>query len=568
VNEFQHYTDIPQSPAAMSDADRKTMIRGYYASVSFIDAQIGKLINKLKSTYDADGRRLYDNTVIIVYGDHGWQLYEHGLWFKHSNYRTSLQAPLLIRDTDFPGGQRSGRLTELVDVYPTLCELTGLGPPASDHLEGTSLVPLLEDPNRSWKQAIFGRHLNADTIVTERYSYTQYTNTADSPNGEMLYDLALDPDENTNIASSNSTLVSELRGLLGSTPTEKRNAWKAFADLNNSNTPVTTPLELTAASHPAAGYPITDPAPAFPQIGILEVIRTDTGGALFELEDAMLIDPYQLASRELSIRASVPEIAGGSVIFELNGEVIRTLNAGPFSLGAHDGSNYGAWFPGAGEHALRVIPYSQPDGLGTAGDPVVRRFTVEDTLEHRMTPIRLSVPANATIEVTMKQHEFPFGAMLNAELFHDRKNEFSPEDEAQYKQTFLENFNYAVHGNAMKWYSVEPDWWINSPGYDGTKRWSDAELVWDWASANGIPMRGHSVFWGMDTATNSGQMWDPDWVEALNDADLEATAEERARDFASRWAGRIDQIDSNNEMWHGNYYRDRLGNDITRKMHD
>ena len=355
---------------------------------------------------------------------------------------------------------------------------------------------------------------------------------------------------------------------LGSAPREKSDASKAFVDLNNENAPVAATLDLTAASHSASGYPISAPTPSFPQLGVLEVIRTDTGTSLFELEDAMSIDPYQLATRKLSIRASVPDLAGGSVIFELNGEVIRTLNTGPFSLGGHDGASYGSWFPGAGEHTLRVIPYSMPNGGGVAGDPIVRQFTVDDTLEHRTTSIQLSVPAGATIEVKMKQHEFPFGAMLNAELFHDRNNLFSEQDEAQYKQTFLENFNYAVHGNAMKWYAVEPDWWINSPNYNGSKRWNDAELVWNWANGNGIPMRGHSVFWGMDTATNSGEMWDPDWVEALNDVDLENTAEERARDFASRWAGRIDQMDTNNEMWHGNYYSDRLGSSITKKMHD
>ncbi len=254
--ELRNYTGIPSS-GPLDDALAKTLIRGYYASVSFVDAQIGKVIDKLKNTYDEDGVRLYDKTIIVLWGDHGWNLSEHTLWCKHANYRTSLQAPLVIRDPSIPGGRKTRRLTEFVDVYPTLCELTGTGLPDSDHLEGTSLVPLMHDPQRPWKQAVFSRFILGDTIITEHYSYSEFVDVDDVVVGRMLYDHTVDPDENYNIADINPELSRELSALLGSGPVGKRNAWRNFVDEDNANAPITTPPALSAPVHPSSGYPLT-----------------------------------------------------------------------------------------------------------------------------------------------------------------------------------------------------------------------------------------------------------------------------------------------------------------------
>ncbi|MCC5846564.1 MAG: sulfatase [Verrucomicrobia bacterium] len=256
--ELRNYEGIPSS-GPLDDALARKLIRGYYASVSFADAQIGKVIDKLKNTVDENGVRLYDKTIIVLWGDHGWNLAEHTLWCKHANYRTSLQAPLVIRHPGMPGGRVTQRLTEFVDVYPTLCELTGTGMPATDHLEGTSLVPLMENPERPWKQAAFARFIRGDTIITERYSYSEFVSNDDVVEGRMLYDLSVDPDENYNIADLNPELVAELSALLGDGAAGKRNAWKAFVDTDNHNAPITTPLELPAPVHPSSGYPLTRP---------------------------------------------------------------------------------------------------------------------------------------------------------------------------------------------------------------------------------------------------------------------------------------------------------------------
>lgn len=129
-----------------------TLKHAYLASVSYIDAQIGKVIDAL----DEAGVR--DNTIIILWGDHGWHLGEMGIWGKATNYEISTRVPLMIWTPDMPKdskGKKSGALVELVDMYPTLCELAGLELPK--HLEGQSFEPLLKDPNRIWKTAAFSQ---------------------------------------------------------------------------------------------------------------------------------------------------------------------------------------------------------------------------------------------------------------------------------------------------------------------------------------------------------------------------------------------------------------------------
>jgi len=128
----------------MGDDLSRTLLHAYYASVSYVDAQIGKLIAAL------DEAGVSDNTIIIVWGDHGWHLGEMGIWGKATNYEIATRVPLIIST---PGmktrGEGTEALVELVDIYPTLCELAGLQRP--DHIVGKSFVPLLDDPSQEWK---------------------------------------------------------------------------------------------------------------------------------------------------------------------------------------------------------------------------------------------------------------------------------------------------------------------------------------------------------------------------------------------------------------------------------
>ncbi|MBW7996446.1 MAG: sulfatase [Candidatus Glassbacteria bacterium] len=205
--ELRQYHGIPQT-GPLPDGMALELIHGYYASVSYVDAQIGRLMGSLRWL------GLERNTVVVLWGDHGWQLGEHGLWCKHCNFQTSLRAPLIVRAPWIPGGKKTSALTEFVDIYPSLCELCGLEAPI--HLEGSSFVPLLIDPKLAWKQAVFSRYNDGDSVRTDRYLYTQWTNSAGEVYARMLYDHHTDPQENVNIAElpANRDVVARMTDLL------------------------------------------------------------------------------------------------------------------------------------------------------------------------------------------------------------------------------------------------------------------------------------------------------------------------------------------------------------------
>jgi iduronate 2-sulfatase len=191
--------------------------------VSFIDACIGRLMDGLREL------GLEENTIVVFWGDHGWKLGEHGSWCKQTNYNIDTRVPLLIRA---PGvgakGQKSDRLTELVDLYPTLCDLAGIEIPA--YMEGTSLKPLLEQPELELKSAAFSQYVRRPknspdgkrymgySMVTSQYHYVEWyqwndeTKSAGDLAARELYDLQIDPDENINIAGhpENAETVQDL----------------------------------------------------------------------------------------------------------------------------------------------------------------------------------------------------------------------------------------------------------------------------------------------------------------------------------------------------------------------
>jgi arylsulfatase A-like enzyme len=187
---------------------------GYYAAISYTDAQIGKLLDEL------DQLGLRTNTVVVLWGDHGWKLGEHDAWCKHSNCEDDANAPLIL---SAPGMKAAGRhtkaLVEFVDIYPTLSELAGL--PLPGHLEGTSFKPLLDDPQRPWKTAAFSQYprsqrggLMGYSMRTDRYRFTVWVGKKDHSKVDAieLYDHQTDPQENQNIAQrpENATLVEQL----------------------------------------------------------------------------------------------------------------------------------------------------------------------------------------------------------------------------------------------------------------------------------------------------------------------------------------------------------------------
>lgn len=209
--ELRNYIGMPADGPIPEDVARK-LKHGYYAAVSYTDAQIGKVLDELER------QGLRQNTIIILWGDHGWKLGEHGEWCKHSNVENDTNAPLLL---SVPGmktaGQHSRALVEFVDIYPTLAELAGL--PLPGHLEGTSFKPVLENPKRAWKRAAFsqyprGRQLMGYSMRTDRYRFTVWVRRNDQSRIEAteLYDHQTDPQENTNVAKvpANAELVARL----------------------------------------------------------------------------------------------------------------------------------------------------------------------------------------------------------------------------------------------------------------------------------------------------------------------------------------------------------------------
>lgn len=189
--ELRAYADIPaQGP--LPDELAQKLIHGYYACVSYTDAQIGKLLDEL------DRLELTDNTIVVLWGDHGWNLGEHTLWCKHSCFEVSMHSPLIISAPSIEGGKRTAGLTEFIDIYPSLCELAGI--PLPEHLHGTSFVPLMNQPNTPWKDSAIGRFTNGDTIRTDQFRFTEYTRPNGNPVARMLYDHQSDPEENFNVS--------------------------------------------------------------------------------------------------------------------------------------------------------------------------------------------------------------------------------------------------------------------------------------------------------------------------------------------------------------------------------
>lgn len=216
--EIRLYHGVPLG--TVPDDVARGLRHGYFASVSYVDAQIGKVLAEL------DRLDLRQNTVIVLLGDHGWKLGEHDAWGKHTNCENDTNAPLVISGPGISSaGARSRALVEFVDVYPTLCDLAGLSLPA--HLEGLSFKPVLKQPGLSWKQAAFSqfprrngpRSLTDKDLIgysmrTERYRFTMWVEPGNiaSIQGIELYDHETDPQENMNIAGNPkfAPLVSQL----------------------------------------------------------------------------------------------------------------------------------------------------------------------------------------------------------------------------------------------------------------------------------------------------------------------------------------------------------------------
>ncbi len=223
-NELRGYDDIPPEGPLPEDLVRK-LRHGYYACVSYMDAQVGKLLDVL------DAHQLTDRTVVVLWGDHGYHLGEKALWCKTTNYELDTRAPLVLSVPKHAFGETQA-LAEFVDIYPTLLDACAL--PSRDNLEGVSLMPLFDDPQRDWKKAAFSQfprpwtyrgepEVMGYTMRTDRYRYVEWVNfrTGESLAHE-LYDHTQDSAEIHNVgADLNYAAIIDELGL------QLRQGWQA-----------------------------------------------------------------------------------------------------------------------------------------------------------------------------------------------------------------------------------------------------------------------------------------------------------------------------------------------------
>lgn len=217
--EMRQYSDIP-NVGPLDDAKTRLLIHGYHAATSYMDAQLGRVLDALDET------GLAKDTIILFWGDHGWHLGDHGMWCKHTNYEQAARIPLIVCA---PGvakvGVKTGSLAETVDIYPSLCELAGL--PAPQGLDGSSFVIALKDPSAKTKEAVFHVYPRAKMIGravrSERYRLVEWKEIGASPDTAVveLYDYVTDPAETKNLAKEKPDVVAQLRSILAKQPEAK-----------------------------------------------------------------------------------------------------------------------------------------------------------------------------------------------------------------------------------------------------------------------------------------------------------------------------------------------------------
>jgi arylsulfatase A-like enzyme len=213
-SELRKYVGMPRK-GAMPEEEALNLIHGYYASVSYTDALVGQVADEL------DALQLRDNTVIILWGDHGWKLGDYGAWCKHTNFEIDTHVPLILTVPDQKtAGQRTDALVELIDIFPTLAELCGLKIPAA--CEGTSMVPLVNEPSRHWKKAAFSQfprgQIMGYSIRSDKWRYTEWIDRRSGKIvGRELYDHSTGPVATRNLAARPefADTVDELSKLLG-----------------------------------------------------------------------------------------------------------------------------------------------------------------------------------------------------------------------------------------------------------------------------------------------------------------------------------------------------------------
>lgn len=190
--ELRFYKDIPDKGNIPDDEIARTLIHAYKACVSYADAQVGAILDELERL------GLDRNTLVVLIGDHGWSLGDHGEWCKHSNFGIVDRAPMILSGAGLPRGRVVEEVVEFVDLYPSICELAGL--PVPEQCQGESVAALAAGEASSWKNAAVVKWHAGVSLMTPQYHYTEWRNAENRTVARMLFDCRRDPAENRNVA--------------------------------------------------------------------------------------------------------------------------------------------------------------------------------------------------------------------------------------------------------------------------------------------------------------------------------------------------------------------------------
>lgn len=217
--ELRNYKNMP-GKGPVDDETARTLIHGYYAATSYMDAQLGRVLDALDQT------GLAQNTIVLLWGDHGWHLGDHGMWCKHTNYEQAARIPVMIRLPGVSEGTRTKAFLETVDIYPTLVELAGL--PAPQGLDGKSQASVVKSPETEIRKSIIhvyprGSGMLGRSIRTDRYRLVEWKKIGEPTTTSQyeLYDYHADALESKNIAGDNPAVVAELKAILATHPEAK-----------------------------------------------------------------------------------------------------------------------------------------------------------------------------------------------------------------------------------------------------------------------------------------------------------------------------------------------------------
>ncbi|MEZ6122293.1 MAG: sulfatase-like hydrolase/transferase [Planctomycetaceae bacterium] len=242
--ELRAYRDLPATGPIGDDVTRQ-LIHGYYAATSYMDAQVGRVLDAV------DSAGIADNTIIVLWGDHGWHLGDHGMWCKHTNYEQAARIPVIVSGPGIAAAVKTRSLIETVDIYPTLCELAGL--PQREGLDGISFARVLKSPTQKSRESVIHVYPRSKglgrAIRTERYRMVEWKAPgADSATAEYeLYDYEKDPLETVNLAAQQPQVLKSLQDILAQHPEAKA---QISAKTKTTNRKKTDPATAKKTSKP------------------------------------------------------------------------------------------------------------------------------------------------------------------------------------------------------------------------------------------------------------------------------------------------------------------------------